>query len=72
MYLVINHNVSKHADKYKLFEDEKEASDYFNNDLGYKKHCMFGIPLDLRVGMLNCLDAGESCNIGIINLEVKK
>lgn len=69
MFLVVDHNKSKHADKYRLFEKVEEAVQAFNNS-GYLTYSM-GMPLDLRVGMMNYLDAGEECHIGLINLEVK-
>jgi len=70
MYLVIDHNKSKHSDKYRLFEDTESALKAFDA-LGYSKYAM-GMKVNLTPGMMNLVDAGEDCNIGFINLEVNK
>lgn len=67
--LVIDNNKSKYIEKYKLFENPEEAVKYFN-ELGYSKYSM-GMPIDLRIGIKNMVDAGEECNIELINLEVR-
>ena len=69
MYLVIDYNKTKYTEKFRLFEKGEEAINAFN-EAGYLKYSM-GMDVDLRHGIMNLVDAGEACNIGLINLEVK-
>lgn len=70
MYLIINNKASKHTDKYRLIEDEKEAVIEFNK-LGYSEQS-FGMPIRTKPGMMNSVsEDGTNITIGLINLEVK-
>jgi len=68
MYLVINHNKTKYTEKYQLFEKPEDAVRVFDE---LQPEGYYSFPNDLRPGVLNLVDAGEDCNIGLINLEVK-
>lgn len=65
MYLLINHNKNKHSERYRLFSAAEDAVKIFNE---LSKGCAT-FPMDLTPGMMNMVDAGADCNIGLINLE---
>lgn len=68
MILVINHNKTAYIEKYKLFYHAEEAIEYADS-LGFSKYSFIGLhPEDLKIGMMNMINAGEECNLEVIRL----